>query len=151
MKFCSKCGAQYGDDATFCTQCGSSLNANSAPVNPNPAPMGYAPMPNYGYAPAPKKPFNPEILNVFKLVYNISLVMFACFAFFYLRFLLESFTWSILASLMSSTALAFGIVGFVFGMKEADKAKKMDALSRFIIGIIVFIASVVMIAYAYAY
>lgn len=149
MKFCSKCGAQYGDDVTFCTQCGSSLNANSAPVNPNPAPMGYAPMPNYGYAPMPKKPFNPDILNVFKLVYDIAMIMFVCFSLLYMRFAWESLTWSILAGLMSSTALAFGIVGFVFGMKEADKAKKMDALSRFIIGIIVFIVSIVLMAYAY--
>ena len=149
MKFCSKCGAQYGDDATFCTQCGSSLNANSAPVNPNPAPMGYAPMPNYGYAPMPKKPFNPDILNVFKLVYDIAMIMFVCFSLLYMRFAWESLTWSILAGLMSSTALGFGIVGFVFGMKETDKAKKMDALSRFIIGIIVFIVSIVLMAYAY--
>lgn len=33
MKFCTKCGVQNGDNSSFCSQCGNSMNADAPQAN----------------------------------------------------------------------------------------------------------------------
>lgn len=43
MKFCSQCGQGNTDDATFCIQCGASLEPEGAPTTAAAPPIGYVP------------------------------------------------------------------------------------------------------------
>ena len=59
MAFCSKCGAQNADGASFCTNCGAPMNVAQSQPQPQPQQTYYAqpqPQPIYNAQPvAPKK------------------------------------------------------------------------------------------------
>jgi uncharacterized RDD family membrane protein YckC len=52
MPFCSKCGANVGEGAQFCSACGQPVPGAAARVPPPPSPVGQ-PIPAYAGAPAP--------------------------------------------------------------------------------------------------
>lgn len=53
MKFCPNCGAQLADDATFCGECGTKLEENTAASTASAEPAASAPEPAPAPAPAP--------------------------------------------------------------------------------------------------
>ncbi len=171
MKFCRTCGAQYTDEAAFCANCGNVLD--SAPVNPNPAPT-YAPNMAYAQpAPAPAAPLlqpkKKQTGAVFGFLFDICLLLYSVFSFLSIVFAwvytsiypsgyysysyhATSNYWLdetciVLAFIMSMPLLAFGIVSFVFGLKEKeDDTKKFAGLTRFITGIVLFIVAIIVMS-----
>ena len=182
MKFCNKCGAQFADEATFCTKCGNSLNAtpvnpNPAPVNPNPAPQGYAAPQGYvpqgyaapqGYAPYVKPYVDPVKARekksaLFGFLFNICLALYSFFTalsvviayiytyvyttisssgsyytYYYANSSAYSYLWldetcSYIGTALSACVLAFGIVSFVFRLKDTDLNKKLSGITHFVV------------------
>ena len=169
MKFCRTCGAQYNDDAVFCTNCGNVLD--SAPVNPAPNPTpAYAPNMAYSQpAPAPMAPLmqpkKKQTGAVFGFLFNLCLLLYSVFSFLavvyayvststYSYYAYSNFwfdeTCVILSFVMAFPLLAFGIVSFVFGLKEKEDAtKKFAGIFRFIAGIVLFIVSIIVMSVQY--
>ena len=175
--FCAKCGTSL--NAAPAPQNSAPQNpnpANAAPMGYAPngyaAPMGYAP---YGYAPVRQKAYVDPVkarakkLAIFNFVYAVSIALacfFTAFSFFYadvrsyanisysyidvhsyLRF--EEIS-PVFAGIFSATALGFGIVSFIFGLKEKENPEKMfGGIARFAIGLIATVFSIIMLAEIY--
>ena len=174
MKTCRTCGAQYNDDAVFCTNCGNILDSAPANPAPNPTPT-YAP--NMAYSqPAPMAPLmqpkKKQTGAVFGFLFDMCLLLYSVFSFLsivyawvytsiyssgyysYSYYATSNYwldeTCVILAFVMSMPLLAFGIVSFVFGLKEKEDAtKKFAGLTRFITGIVLFIVSIIVMSVHY--
>ena len=176
--FCAKCGTSL--NAAPAPQNSAPQNpnpANAAPMGYAPngyaAPMGYAP---YGYAPVKQRPYVDPVkarakkLAIFNFVYAISIAL-ACFftAFSFLFADIRSYSYvnynysldvesylrfeeisPVFAGIFSATALGFGIVSFIFGLKEKDNPEKMfGGIARFAIGLIATVFSIIMLAEIY--
>ena len=141
------------------------------------APMGYAP---YGYAPVRQKAYVDPVkarakkLAIFNFVYAVSIAL-ACFftafsflfadiyssgsisASYYSGYSVDVYTHMsfeeispVFAGIFSATALGFGIVSFIFGLKEKDNPEKMfGGIARFAIGLIATVFSIIMLAEIY--
>ena len=176
--FCAKCGTSL--NAAPAPQNSAPQNpnpVNAAPMGYAPngyaAPMGYAP---YGYAPVRQKAYVDPVkarakkLAIFNFVYAVSIAL-ACFftAFSFLFADVRSYSYvnynysldvesylrfeeisPVFAGIFSATALGFGIVSFIFGLKEKENPEKMfGGIARFAIGLIATVFSIIMLAEIY--
>ncbi len=151
MKICQNCGSQYADHEAFCPVCGNSF---SNTYNPQ---MGYAPM---NQRPAPESSGDTNKLAIFNFVFDLLTALFLCFTLMgifsagvgyldYYSHIRFGWGWLYTAMAIVPGILGFGIVSFIFGLKQkkGDLTKKLPAIFRFILGIVLFLFSI--IAYAY--
>ena len=151
MKICQNCGSQYADHEAFCPVCGNSF---SNTYNPQ---MGYAPM---NQRPTPESSGDTNKLAIFNFVFDLLTALFLCFTlmgilsadtryFDYLSSIRFGRGWLYIAMAIVPGILGFGIVSFIFGLKQkkGDLTKKLPAIFRFILGIVLFLFTI--IAYSY--
>lgn len=147
MKICQNCGSQYADHEAFCPVCGNSF---SNTYNPQ---MGYAPM---NQRPTPESSGDANKLAIFNFVFDLLTALFLCFTLMgilsadaYWSNIRFGWSWLYIAMAIVPGILGFGIVSFIFGLKQkkGDLTKKLPAIFRFILGIVLFLFSI--IAYAY--
>lgn len=136
MKFCSRCGAQLGNDCAFCAACGTPQYAQTPQ---------YAPMPQY--APAPQKmPAKQklEYLRKSKLFFYVSIA--ASLLMLFLPFI-DTWELSVLGVLEHSEALyeesAMVLLGWLFFLGSAACAAlplytaKPFRAAHYVLGLIV--------------
>lgn len=147
MKICQNCGSQYADHEAFCPVCGNSF---STTYNPQ---IGYAPM---NQRPTPESSGDANKLAIFNFVFDLLTALFLCFT---LMGILSpelvvrpnhigfnfGWSWLYIAMAIVPGILGFGIVSFIFGLKQkkGDLTKKLPAIFRFILGILLCLFTII--------
>lgn len=108
--YCPNCGMNNADGVTFCANCGSQLENQQAPQQPEyQAPyQPYPSQPAYNAAPAPKASVPGKGLGIASLILGIISIVTLCLAY-------------------TSVPLICGILSFIFSLVGKSQSKKAGA------------------------